>query len=924
MSERFFTGIYDVAIFGGGLCGIGTALTLSGEGKKVLLVERRPQLGWEITSAFNCEFGNSYSPAAEKIKTGLKSTGGYKNNLVSPPIAEIYLNELIEDEKLEVLLYSYPLQLLIKKGLACGVVTGSKSGEKVIKAKIFVDATDEAVLWKQTGINFKKTEKNTYTYAIIFNGTEKGIKRFSIPADKNKIPDIEIKPSVWKKECCVEFCLYSQENPISSARLKVPEVISFVRKNVSQLKDAIVTHTGFEPFPLNVPQHLDEKKSLRHPDIRNLFSSGIWTIQDDRTRQKKNSITGRLETGEETGVLLKKSFREYRRYIPEPRESSGALIKDSHTSDVLIAGGGTAGALAAIAAGREGAKATLLEAGTMLGGIGTGGGIHAYYHGVAGGLQDEVDERVKRMTPLFCGRYGVHGFHPEAKKFVLEQICAEAGVEVVYGTTAIGVEMTGRRIKNILAVTPAGKMRYSGRIFIDSTGDGDIAIMAGAPYKTGRETDELPHAFSQSAGCPDVEKGKMSGFNFDAGYVDPFDVVDITRGRRLGLSHFKKNRYTDESRPVYIAPLLGLRQSRQVTGDYVLKLEDEICARRFVDCIGFTKAHYDNHFACYFDFANQSDVAVLWTWILGNWSRIIGCEIPYRCLLPVNVENCLVSCRAISLDIEAHYEFRMQPDMQRLGEAAGIAAALSLKQGITPRELNTKDLQRHLRKTGALDRKMRPEPAIPEYSFKKLKEIFLSEKPQDAVWTLSFRRKAIPFLKKVLKNGTEHSRFWASVVLAIHREKDAVSELIRCVSERKPDTPEGDRTVPLWQSSIVLLGRIGDEKALPVLLEVLSDKSAGLDALIAAVRAIGRLGDKKAVPDLLEFSRREDLPSIRKMANPLSFISKPVEEDALWQIELATAESLKKLGSPQNKIIRKYLDDHRSYVRRYAAKIQNL
>jgi len=527
------------------------------------------------------------------------------------------------------------------------------------------------------------------------------------------------------------------------------------------------------------------------------------------------------------------------------------------------------------------------------------------------------------MAPLFCGKYEVHGFHPEAKKVILEQICAEAGVQIFYGTTAIGVEMTGRRIKNIVASAPGKKTLFSGKTFIDSTGDGDVAVMAGAPYKTGRNSDKLPHAYSQSGGWLNDRKKIMQVVNFDAGFVDPSDVYDMTRGRMLGLSHFKADRYTEKRRPIYIAPLTGLRQSRQIAGDYMLTLENEICARRFDDCIGFTRAHYDNHFACYSDFANQSDTAVLWTWILGNWARQIGCEVPYRCMLPVSTDNLLVSCRAISMDIEAHYEFRMQPDMQRIGEAAGVAAALSVKLGVRPRRLDVTLLQRQLKKMGALDGKMRPKPAIPEFSVKKLRELFFSEKPQDAIWAFSFSKESIPFLKDVVRNGSEQQRLQASVALAMHRRKEAVPELIRCVAARKPDLPEGPRTVPLWQSSIVLLGRIGDAKAIPVLLEVLSDRSAGLDALIAAVRALGRIGDRRAIPGLLKFLRRKDIPHIRKLSHSYGPTSQVITEDALWQIELATAESLKNLGVLQKKTMEKFLEDQRSYVRRYAQEISS-
>jgi hypothetical protein len=126
--------------------------------------------------------------------------------------------------------------------------------------------------------------------------------------------------------------------------------------------------------------------------------------------------------------------------LPEPDARRDPLphsqvAPPAHEADVVVCGGGTGGALAAIAAARQGASTLLLEASTGLGGMGTGGGIHIYYHGVAGGLQDEVDSRVDALSRLFGP---AQGFHPEAKKVVLEQMALEAGVELAYETTITG------------------------------------------------------------------------------------------------------------------------------------------------------------------------------------------------------------------------------------------------------------------------------------------------------------------------------------------------------------------------------------------------------------------------------------------------------------------------------------------------------
>jgi hypothetical protein len=134
--------------------------------------------------------------------------------------------------------------------------------------------------------------------------------------------------------------------------------------------------------------------------------------------------------------------------------------------------------------------------------------------------------------------------------------------------------------------------------------------------------------------------------------------------------------------------------------------------------------------------------------------------------------------------------------------------------------------------------------------------------------------------------------------------------------------------MPFWKSAIVLLGRIGDRSAVPLIADVLEDSSANIDTCITAVRALGRIGDRSAVPKLIRFLERikqGDLSMTRKLGSDSSISGKQDEpgfEDAQWQVELATAETLEKIGKPQKEIIDKYLKNDRSYVRLYAAKLK--
>jgi hypothetical protein len=571
------------------------------------------------------------------------------------------------------------------------------------------------------------------------------------------------------------------------------------------------------------------------------------------------------------------------------------------------------------------------------------GAIHNYYHGLAGGIQDEVDARTAHISPLFCGKWDVSGFHPEAKKQVLHEMAREAGADVRFYTIVTGVRLQRDEVRRpadpgkaivlrrgdrrekllgVLAASASGAIMYQAKAFIDCTGDGDVAAMSGAPFILGRENDNICHTYSQAAGRLDAKSGGLRHLNFDAGYVDPTDVEDMTRARRYAIQLYWQEPFTEDTRLLYIAPMLGVRQGRQIIGEYQLTLADEIAGRRFEDAVSFMQAHYDNHG---YDYENESNEAILWVWVLGNWSKAIGCEVPYRCLLPRNVDGLLLASRALSLTYDAHHAFRMQRDTQRIGEVAGLAAVQAIRDGVEPRQIDVKKLQSVLRGRGLLDDRCRPKPAIPEQQLRGLAGDTSADLDQaNGLAWLAVRngQAGVPGLRDALASPDLKVRFKASAALACLEHKQGLSTLLKCVERRTADVPDGIRTVPLWQAAIPFLGIPGNRDAVPALVEVLRDLEAPMDALIASVRSLGRIGEAAAAKAVRGLLQRTDLPAKRALrANP--GVS-PVVEDARWQPVIAAAEAMGRLGAPADEvrdILRPFLDDEKAYVQRYAHRV---
>lgn len=422
--------------------------------------------------------------------------------------------------------------------------------------------------------------------------------------------------------------------------------------------------------------------------------------------------------------------------------------------DVVVLGGGPAGIAASAAAGMHGRRVLLVERYGFLGGMGTAAGVtnfcglHANVHGdirqVVHGITDDLLARIDALgglnTPhLVLGKTYAQAYDTAAYKCAADALLLAHGVTIAFHAVATGVVMDAPgRIQAALIETKSGRAGVLGRVFIDCSGDGDLAVFAGAPFeKGGGDGNTLyPTMMFRVNGVDSVEAGdswrtipalmeagekrgmkfprkgaivrpqKHSGEwrvnvtqvkNAHGRAVDGTNAAELSageiEGRRQALTFFE---FLKREAPgfsdayiVDIPPQLGIRETRRITGHYQLTAGDVISCASFPDTIGVNGWPIENHVA--------GDVVWRWPEIPG--SRGFN-HLPYRMLVPRGFDNLLVAGRCASMTHEGQSAARVSGGCFVMGQAAGTAAHLSLAGNCGCGDIAVDELQVSLERNG--------------------------------------------------------------------------------------------------------------------------------------------------------------------------------------------------------------------------------
>lgn len=441
--------------------------------------------------------------------------------------------------------------------------------------------------------------------------------------------------------------------------------------------------------------------------------------------------------------MTTKSIREPERDLPVRGEY-----------DVVVLGGGPAGIAAAASAAALGRKTLLVERYGFLGGMGTAAGVttfcglHANVHGehrqVVHGIVDELLARIDRLGGLnkphvSFGKIQAQAYDTAAYKCAADDLLLANRADIIFHALGAGVVMDSNdTIDALILETKSGRAAVTGCVFIDCSGDGDLAAWAGAPFEKGDGHGSMLYptmmfrlngvdpaaageAWTTIPGL--MEDAEKRGVKFprkgvvirpqknpiewrvnvtqmkkpDGSALDGTDANELTageiEGRRQVMQFFEfLAREAPGFANAYVVdtpPQLGIRETRRITGPYQLSDDDVLSCANFEDSIGVNGWPIEAHNAG----------RVEWRWFAPN-SRGF-CQLPYRMLLPQKVKNLLVAGRCASMTHEGQSAARVSGPCFVMGQAAASAAHLALSGNSQLAEISVEALQGLLEKNGA-------------------------------------------------------------------------------------------------------------------------------------------------------------------------------------------------------------------------------
>jgi len=850
------------------------------------------------------------------------------------------MDKALLDSGVSFLVGCYPTDVLQDaEGRPAGIVMANRAGRQAIRAKVIVDATPRAEVARLLGAEFTPYPSGLQPFVRVVVGGSPvlpgaGLQRrdlgmgwdgrYGVTEYTVTLPMADGTFSSFAEADQAARDLTWQDGQFAASEylFQVPpdHLIAQVNYTGSWTKTSVPLK-AFQPCGLNnvfviggcadIPRKAAAqllrplelirtgsrigaaagKRAAKLTLPKGITVAGLPTKSTNSIASVQEFLLGARSTG--NGVLS---------WVPSPAREIPVL----GNYDVVVIGGGTAGAPAGIAAAREGAKTLVVEYLHGLGGVGTLGRIGNYWYGNPVGFTAEINRAVGRKN-----------WDVERKAEWYRKELRSAGADLWLRSIGNGAVLDGETVQGVVVTTPFGRGVVLCHTVIDATGNADIAAAAGAECEFIKSD-----AFAlQGAGLGPANPGK-SYANSDWSYLKDSDVVDQTRMQVVGRAKKYRNAFD-------ICSLLTSRERRRIVGDYTLMPTDILTGKTFRDTIEKAISNFDSH---------GYTIHPLFRFYFPERKEPLSAFVPYRCMLPKGLSGILVTGIGASYHRDALPVVRMQADVQNQGYVAGIAAMMSARDDVPVRQIDIEQLQQHLVKTGNIQPEVLGQTAVGPTGIERLSSALehLDSGRDYAVVLGAPAKDIIPLLRKDYQQSSDpQMKLRYAHLLGALGQSDGYDLLLNTVESRSWDpgwsfTGMGAHSSGSSEmdSMIMALGQIKNPEAFHVIAEklrALTPKSE-FSHFRACAEALAILGDPRAASVLAETL---NIPGIRghatvslheaiRQTNSDSTDNRSRESSLR---ELLLARALYRCGDSEGlgeAILRRYTEDLRGVYSTYA------
>ena len=624
----------DVLVLGGTVRGVSAAVAAKEAGADVYLVAPRPYLGEDVAGKMRLKKpAGELGPIAASMYDPKGHEGAPAFGDTTPVQVKKALDRALLDARVPFVTWTIPAEYVRDAdGRVVGATVVSRNGERTIRAKAVVDARDR----------LGAVAKGEYPFVryVISGEAPKSEKVKATPLSDPVVVKVDARGPAQGKD---------QPKEIAARLWKCEMTLPMADGSARSLAAA-------EQLARDLtwtPTQLDAADSL-------VFGPDAY----DAAAEER--------IGREQGRMAVERAKEAATIPAAPVSARGEDLPVIAECDVFVAGAGTGGAPAAIAAARAGAKTIVAEYLPRMGGTTTDGLIGRYCYGLRIGFTKELDAGVHDFGAIY-GQCKAEWLRAEARK---------AGAEIWFGALVTGVRKTGDAITSVeIAFQDGTRGLVRVRAAVDATGNADLAAFAG------EETEFIDGTELSLQGAGSTPKVLGASYqNTDYAFVDDTDAEDLCHFALRARQNFGTYVW-DQSQNV------NSRERRRLHGVHYVTAQDIMNNRTYPDVISLAASNFDTHGQTVSDeFFIEPPHA----------SETLRVNIPFRALLPKKTDGLLVTGLGMSAHRDAMPVLRMQPDVQNQGYAAGLAAARSVKDGVRLRDIDIYALQRNLAAVGII------------------------------------------------------------------------------------------------------------------------------------------------------------------------------------------------------------------------------